>query len=79
MSAPFDTLAAAHELEAAGMERRQAESVASAIRAGKGELATQADIGGLAGRIATLQWVVGIHLTIGLATLAAVLAMAFRA
>ena len=76
MSAPFDTLAAARELEAAGMELRQAEAVAAAIRTGQGELATRADLNGLAGRIGTLQWVVGIHLAISLATLAAVLAMA---
>ena len=78
MSAAFDTLAAARELEAAGMDRPQAEAVAGAIRAGQGDLATRADLDGLAGRIGTLQWVVGINLAIGLATLAAVLAMAFR-
>ena len=54
--------------------RRQA----AAIRTGQGELATRGDLDGLAGRIGTLQWVVGINLAIGLATLAAVLAMAFR-
>ena len=37
--AAFDTLAAARDLEAAGMERRQAEAVT-----GHGELATKADI-----------------------------------
>jgi len=78
LSTAFDTLAAARELEAAGMDRRQAEAVAAAIRTGQGELATRGDLDGLAGRIGTLQWVVGIDLAIGLATLAAVLAMAFR-
>lgn len=78
MSTAFDTLAAARELEAAGMDRRQAEAVAAAIRTGRGELATRGDLDCLAGRIGTLQWVVGIDLAIGLATLAAVLAMAFR-
>ena len=78
MSAAFDTLAAARDLEAAGMDRPQAEAVAAAIRTGQGELATRADLDGVAGRIGTLQWVVGIHLAISLATLAAVLAMAFR-
>lgn len=33
---------------------------------------------GLGGRIDRLQWIVGIDLAIGLATLAAVLAVAFR-
>lgn len=40
-AAPFDTLAAARELTAAGMDRGQAEAVASAIRAGQGELVTR--------------------------------------
>ncbi|MDE0057025.1 MAG: hypothetical protein OXI22_08655 [Defluviicoccus sp.] len=70
------------------MERAQAEAVAGAIRAGQGELATRTDLGtevsrldarmdGLGGRINDLQWIVGIDLAIGLATLAAVLAVAF--
>ena len=77
MNAAFDTLTAARDLAAAGMDRPQAEAVAGAIRAGQGDLATRTDLDGLAGRIGTLQWVVGIHLAIDLATLAAVLAMAF--
>ena len=40
----FDTLAAARDLETAGMDRAQAEAVASAIRAGQGDLATRADL-----------------------------------
>ena len=89
MSTVFDTLAAASDMEAAGMERAQAEAVAGAIRAGQGEFATRTDLrtevsrldvrmDGLAGRIDRLQWIVGIDLAIGLATLAAVLAVAFR-
>ena len=72
MATAFDTLAAARELEAAGMERSQAEAVAGAIRAGQGDLATRDDI-------RNLRWIVGIHFAISLATLAAVLAMAFPA
>ncbi len=60
------------------MDRPHAEAAAAAIRTGQGELAPRAHLDGLAGRIGTLQWVVGIHLAISLATLAAVLAMAFR-
>ena len=59
------------------------------IREGQGELATMADLRGetgrlesridsLTGRIGTLQWVVGVHLAISLATLAAVIVMALR-
>ena len=47
MSGTFDTLTAARELEAAGMDRKQAEAVAQAIRAGQGELATSADLSAL--------------------------------
>ena len=38
---PFDTLGAARELEAAGIERRQAEAIAGAIRNGEGDLVTK--------------------------------------
>lgn len=71
MTATFDTLAAARDLEKAGMDRTQAEAVAGAIRAGQGDLATRADL-------RMLQWVVGINVAISLATLAVVLAMAVR-
>ena len=71
MTAAFDTLAAARDLEKAGMDRLQAEAVAGAIRAGQGDLATRADL-------RMLQWVVGINVAISLATLAVVLAMAVR-
>ena len=37
----FDTLSAARELEAAGVERRQAEIIAKAIRDGQGDLVTE--------------------------------------
>ena len=40
----FDTLKAARDLEAAGVEQRQAEAIAAAIRDGQGELATKADL-----------------------------------
>lgn len=83
MIAAFDTLAAVRDLEAAGMERKAAEAVAGAIRAGQGELATKTDldagIGRLDTRISALQWIIGMNVAISLATLAAVLAIAFRA
>ena len=47
-AAAFDTLSAARKLEAAGVERRQAEAHAEALReavsADRGELATKADL-----------------------------------
>ncbi|MCY4229795.1 MAG: hypothetical protein OXF26_02715 [Alphaproteobacteria bacterium] len=48
MTATFDTLAAARDMEHAGLKREAAEAVASAIRAGQGELITRADIEPLA-------------------------------
>ncbi len=89
MSTAFDTLAAARDMEAAGLERVAAEAVAAAIRAGQGELATKADLKSEIGSVRAeveavrsditgLRWVIGLHVAIGLATLAGVLAMAFR-
>lgn len=78
MTATFDTLAAARDMEHAGLKREAAEAVAAAIRAGQGDLATKADIDRLDTRFSTLQWVVGMNLAISLATLAGVLAIAFR-
>ena len=44
MSAAFDTLDAARRLEAAGMQRDQAETVAAVVRQGQGNLVTTADL-----------------------------------
>ena len=50
-AATFDTLTAARELEAAGVERRQAEAIAEGMRraagADRAELATKADLAGV--------------------------------
>ena len=55
----FDALAATRALEAAGMERRQAEAVAEtaaqAAASGHGELATKGDIKDLATAMARLE------------------------
>ena len=40
----FDTLTAAQDLEAAGIERRQAEAIAKAINHGDERAATKADL-----------------------------------
>ena len=85
MSVAFDTLAAARDMENAGLERPAAEAVAEAIRAGQGELATKADLAIVRSDLAAvrsditgLRWVIGVNLAISLATLAGVLATAFR-
>ena len=44
MAQAFDTLAAARDLEAAGIDRQQAEAIAGAIRNGQGDLVTKADL-----------------------------------
>ena len=69
----FDTLKATHDLEAAGVERPQAEAIAAAVRDGQGDLATKADLmAGLAGlKVDMLKLAIGIvvantGLTVGL-------------
>ena len=58
-TAAFDTLATARKLKAAGFNdaqaEAQAEAVAEAVRAGRGELATKADIASLKADIAGLE------------------------
>lgn len=55
----FDTLATARRLKAAGFNdaqaEAQAEAIAAAVRAGRGELASKADIVGLKADIADLE------------------------
>ena len=77
----LDTHATIRDLEAAGVETRQAEAIVSAISHADEHLATKADIArldghlaGLDGRIAgldsrlnVLQWVVGIQSAVILA------------
>ena len=69
----FDTFSAARALESAGIERDQAEAIASAIGA---QGVTRADLEPLATKaeLRVLQWVVGIQSAITLATFAIVTA-----
>lgn len=69
--ATFDTLTAARDLEAAGIDRPQAEAIAKTIRDGQGELATKADV-------SSLKWIAGIQGAISLATFTAVLFLTSR-
>ena len=71
----FDTLAAARDLEAAGLEKRQAEAIVAAIRSGQGELATKSDIAAVTSGIAAvrselgvIRWVLGVPAAVSLAT-----------
>ncbi len=86
MTSAFDTLSAAQHMQDAGMDRKHAEAVAAAIRSGQGELATKADITAIRSDITAIRsditgirWIIGIHFAISLATLAAVLAIVFKA
>ena len=77
----LDTHATIRDLEAAGVETRQAEAIVSAISHADEHLATKADIARLDGRLAgldgriagldsrlnVLQWVVGIQSAVILA------------
>ena len=56
MTATFDTLAAARNMEDAGLPREAAEAVAGAIRNGQGELAAKADLAALEARIPAMLW-----------------------
>ena len=51
---PFDTFSAARALEAAGVDRSQAEAIASAI-GHAGEYATKADVSKLASELASFR------------------------
>ena len=62
-----DPLAAARKLEAAGVERSQAEAIAQIVRNGQGDLATKADVARLETRLSFLQWVIGVRSAITLA------------
>ena len=84
MSATFDTLTAARQLEAAGMDRAHAEAIAAVVRAGHGELATKDDITALSDRIDaltnqmnTLRWVLSLNVAMTMAILAVMLTRAF--
>ncbi len=59
MTAPgFDTFSAARALEAAGVERPQAEAIASAI-GHSGEYSTKADLAALESRMYRALWIQG--------------------
>jgi len=77
----FDTPTAAHDLESADLDKRQAEAIVGAIRSGQGDLATKSDVGAVKSGIdsvrselAVIRWVLGVQAAITLATLAIVAA-----
>ena len=74
MRGTFDTLTAARELEAAGMDRKQAEAIVGVVSSAKGGFATRDGLRGLHSRMATLKWMAGVNLALSIVTLAAVLA-----
>ena len=77
----FDALAATRALEAAGIDPKQAEAHAEQLRAAAGadldHLATKTDLATVKTDINWLRWIGGINLAISLATLAAVLGIAW--
>ena len=72
----FDTLSVARDLEAAGIERRQAEAHAEALRqavsADRDELATKADIADLKADMLKVAIGIAVGVVIANATLTAV-------
>lgn len=74
----FDTLTAAQKLEAAGMDRKQAEAVVDLVRAAQCGFATpdglRDGLRRLHSGMAALKWMAGLNLAlISIVTLAAVL------
>ena len=78
----FDTLTAARDLEAAGVERRRAEAIAEGMRQAAGssrdELATRADLADVRAEIARLEtrlvkWGIDLALAVAGVTTAAVI------
>ena len=63
ISTTFDSLAAARDLEAAGVERDQAAAIAGVVRqastADRGELATKSDIRELGAELRFMRWAMG--------------------
>lgn len=78
MNETFDTLTVTRKLEAAGMDREQAEAIAGVIHMSQGELAVQGDLTALRSDVAALRWIVGANVAISLVTLAVALAMAIQ-
>ena len=70
-SSTFDTLAAARALEAAGVQRSQAEAHAEQLRAAAGadleQLATKADLAPIRAELSMLKWVMVFHAALVLA------------
>ena len=70
----FDTLKAAQKLEAAGMDRKQAEAVVDLVRAAQCGFATPDGLRRLHRDMATLKWMAGLNLAlISIVTFAAML------
>ena len=66
MATAFDTLTAARDPQAVGMDRKRVEAVAAVIRAGRGGLADKSDIAGL-------RWKVAVNTAFTMVSLAAAL------
>ena len=75
MTAPaFDTLATARDPEAAGLERRQAEAVASAIGNAGDRATTKADLAALRADFYRALWIQGGAIVATIAALAGLIA-----
>ena len=82
-SRAFDTLAAAKQLEASGVDRKTAEAIVDVMATGHDGLALKSDLHpirsdiiSLRSDITSLRWFNGFHMLITLATFGAVLHLA---
>ena len=84
----FDALEASRKLQQAGIEQQHAEAIADQLRSAAGadlnQLATKADVAAVKSDVAAvksdvtwLRWGLGVNIAITLATLAAVLSLAW--
>ena len=78
MSKIFDTLAAAHRLRTAGMERPHAEAVADVVRDSRSRLATEDGMYALRRELTAHRWVLVLNLAMTMAILAVTLTTALR-
>ena len=77
----FDALEASRKLKQAGIEQQHTEAIADQLRPTAGadinQLATKADVAAVKSDVTWLRWGLGVNIAITLATLAAVLSLAW--
>ena len=68
----FDMLQAARDLQGAGFEQRQAEAIATVVRASHGDLATKGDLAMLRADLYRAMWLPGAGIVATMSALAGI-------